>query len=153
MTSNEFNDHLLAFLDSYYPEFLEKLDDKVLEKVMETMSLFILKDRHNKGYKITEGLDFSEWNSLVNHPKVTKFMEFFSRPENAFIYWFFFSNECKSLVTSPTTSWWIQKSSDNKEGISLFAQMQELFHEFIIFVPDWVQKELESIVDQYSAHI
>jgi len=86
MTSNEFNDHLLAFLDSYYPEFLEKLDDKVLEKVMETMSLFILKDRHNKGYKITEGLDFSEWNSLVNHPKVTKFMEFFSRPENAFIY-------------------------------------------------------------------
>eukprot|EP00343_Euplotes_focardii_P009959 CAMPEP_0205827290 /NCGR_PEP_ID=MMETSP0206-20130828/31486_1 /ASSEMBLY_ACC=CAM_ASM_000279 /TAXON_ID=36767 /ORGANISM="Euplotes focardii, Strain TN1" /LENGTH=93 /DNA_ID=CAMNT_0053128055 /DNA_START=497 /DNA_END=778 /DNA_ORIENTATION=- len=93
MTRDEFNDHLIGFLDSYYPDFLEKLEDYQLEKVMETMSLFILKDRHSKGHKITEGLEFTEWNNLVNKPKTSKFIEFFSRTENAFIYCFFFYNE------------------------------------------------------------
>ena len=153
MSQDDFNDHLIAFLDSYYPDLLEKLDDELLEKVMETMTIFILKDRHNKGYKITEGLNFSEWNSLVNQPKVTKFIEFFSKPENAFIYCYFYYNEWKALVTAPTSSWWIKRASEHKEGMSLFNQMQELFHEFIIFVPETVQQELQNLVNQYSAHI
>mmetsp|Transcript_26169 Transcript_26169/g.26044 ORF Transcript_26169/g.26044 Transcript_26169/m.26044 type:complete len:106 (+) Transcript_26169:284-601(+) len=104
MDRDTFNDFLIEFLDYYYPNILEKLDDEVLEKIMETMSLFILKQRHKKNYKITEGLDFEAWNSLVNQPKSEKFIQFFSLPENAFIYCFFFYKECKLLVEEPTSS-------------------------------------------------
>lgn len=86
MSQDAFNEYLIEFLDFYYPSLLEKLEEDVLEKVMETMSLFILKDRHKKNYKITEGLDFEAWNNLVNRPKSEKFIEFFSLPENSFIY-------------------------------------------------------------------
>ncbi len=86
MEQDTFNEHLIEFLDFYYPSILDNLDEEILEKVMETMSLFILKDRHKKNYKITEGLDFKAWNNLVNKPKSEKFIEFFSLPENAFIY-------------------------------------------------------------------
>ncbi|CAI2384339.1 unnamed protein product [Moneuplotes crassus] len=153
MSQDTFNDFLIEFLDYYYPNILEKLDDEVLEKVMETMTLFILKDRHRKDYKITEGLDFESWNSLVNKPKSEKFIEFFSLPENSFIYCFFFYKECKYLVEDPRNSVCRKNSKDSKESLSLFNQMHELFNEFQIFIPSEVRQEIAESTALYLQRI
>jgi hypothetical protein len=93
MSQDDFNSHLIDFMDEYFPNMIEELNEATVEKIMETLSIFILKDRHKKKEPVSEGLQFDEWNDLVELPNVSKTIHFFGRSENAFLYAFFFLKE------------------------------------------------------------
>jgi hypothetical protein len=73
-------------MDATFPELLENVDEDTAEMIMKTLSVFILKGKHNKNDEVTDDLDFEEWSDLVNLPSTSKTITFFSRPENAFLY-------------------------------------------------------------------
>lgn len=64
MDQDTFNSYLIDFMDEFFPSMIEEMNESTVEKIMETISIFILKDRHKKKEPITEGLDFTEWNDL-----------------------------------------------------------------------------------------
>lgn len=81
-----FYDQLIDYMDATFPDLLESVDEDTAELIMKTLSVFILKGKHNKNDEVTEDLDFDEWSDLIQLPSTSKTIHFFSRPENAFLY-------------------------------------------------------------------
>lgn len=104
MKKEKFEDLLINFMDELFAEHLENIDEETIEKLMASLSVLILKDRHKKKEDIISELDFTEWNDLVDSPNAKKSVLYFSKKENAFLYTFFFMLECKQLVEKSSES-------------------------------------------------
>ena len=67
MSKTAFNELIITFMDTYFENRLDLLDEKQVDMMIQSLSLILLKDRYtyfkNKNWaqeKITEDLDFEE---------------------------------------------------------------------------------------------
>lgn len=148
-----FYDQLIDYMDATFPDLLESVDEDTAELIMKTLSVFILKGKHNKNDEVTEDLDFDEWSDLIQLPSTSKTIHFFSRPENAFLYVWFFLKECKALAFAPNESSWCDRRVHKEEKIAIFYQMHELYNELIVFVQVSLQESINNQFNEYLKHI
>lgn len=104
MKKEKFDDYLLSLMDELFINHLDAIDEDTVEKLMNSLSTMILKERYKKKEDIVNGLDFTDLNDLLCNTTSKKTMLYFSKKENAFLYIYFFLLECKQLVERPSDS-------------------------------------------------
>lgn len=93
MSKASFNELIITFMDRYFENRLDLLDEQQIDKIIQSLSLILLKDRYcyfkNKNWvqdKITADLDFDELSNLAYNPNYEKTLRFISQEGNAVLY-------------------------------------------------------------------
>lgn len=160
MSKASFNELIITFMDRYFENRLDLLDEQQIDKIIQSLSLILLKDRYcyfkNKNWvqdKITADLDFDELSNLAYNPNYEKTLRFISQEGNAVLYWLFFLLESQRLALKSSEAFCYKEASQLEETKVLFFQMHELYNESIAFAPKQLQKTINDEVNQYLKEI
>jgi hypothetical protein len=160
MSKALFNELVITFMDRYFEDRLDLLNEEQVDKIIQSLSLILLKDRYsyfkNKNWaqdKIIEDLDFEELWNLAYNPNYEKTLKFLSQEGNAVLYAFFFLVEWQQLALNSSEAFCYKEASQLEETKVLFFQMHELYNESIVFAPKQLQKSINDEVNIYLKEI
>ena len=155
MSKALFDELVITYMDVIFGDTLDMLDENKVDKIIQSLSTILLKDRHSyyegKNWKIGEiaqGLDFDEVKQLAYSPSYEKTLKYISQEGNSVLYVYFFLTEWRKLVQNTSDSFCYKEASQIEETKVLFFQMHELYNESIAFVSKPLQKIINDEVNE-----
>lgn len=100
MSKALFDELVITYMDVIFGDTLDMLDENKVDKIIQSLSTILLKDRHSyyegKNWNIGEiaqGLDFDEVKQLAYSPSYEKTLKYISQEGNSVLYVYFFLTE------------------------------------------------------------